>query len=140
MAAEPIRIEQWTSAAICHKLAPNGSERLAIGRKLAGERLVFVEAVRDELRQPHSVEQTASEASRERIASTREQRQACPERVAAGRARVVGQCVEEYVGQGMAGEIVLVRKLFHEDEAGPGGGPPRRLPHPRRPPHPPPPP
>src|SRR5262249_56308457 len=91
VAAEPIRIEQHASVTMIRELAPNGSQQLAIGSELAGERLVFLEAAGDELGQSDGVQQTASHASRECIAPAGEQRQTHKERIAAGRVRVVGQ-------------------------------------------------
>ena len=70
----------------------------------------------DQLRQADRVQQAGRHAPGEGASPLREHREPHPERIAGRRAGVVGQGVQEQVGRGEPGEVVLARAAPREDQ------------------------
>src|SRR6266849_9033112 len=70
IAAKAIDVEQRAGGVIGFQLASDGSEQLAIGRELEGQRFVFFEAIGDEVGQAGRVQEAASDPPRKCRTST----------------------------------------------------------------------
>ncbi len=68
--AEPFGVEQRTLEAIRRELAPDRLQQGRFGGELERQRLVFLEILRDELRQPCGVEQARPDPARKRGSRT----------------------------------------------------------------------
>ena len=109
-------VENRRRFSVLRKAPLEAGEAFRLGRKRIGERLVFLEARRDELRQPDIAQQAAGDPRLQAPAGARDDRQARPQCVARGAVRVPGKCVEEEIGSAQAREILRPRNAVGEDE------------------------
>ena len=78
---------------------------------------VVVERGRDKLRQAGRVQQARTDAARERLARTGQQRNAGPERVASRRVRSVRKRVERKVGAAQPRDVRFLRRMRSEEKS-----------------------
>src|SRR5712691_8122467 len=109
MPTEPVVVEQRTRGAILRELAPDRLQQGRFGGELERQRLVFMQTIRDKLRQPCRVEQARADPAGERIALASQYRQAGPQRVGGRRMRIVGQCIEIEVCSALASQMIRQR-------------------------------
>src|SRR5262249_36417254 len=116
VAAQSIRVEQWTCLAIAVEFLPYRGNQRAIGRELQGQSFVFVETASDEFRQADGTEQARSHAADETLSYAGEHRQPDPKRVARRGMRIHRKIVEEEVGQAVARQMLGYLRFWREHE------------------------
>ena len=103
---EPIRIEQRISETVGFKLATDGGELRRRKGEFQRERLIFLEIAAHELRQSDGVQQACRCPTRERFAQASGHRKPRPERVARRAMGIVGERIEEQIGQPLARQML----------------------------------
>src|SRR6266567_7798293 len=93
------RIEQGRSVAVAQQLRPYLGERLRIARQRQGLRFVRGSSRRNQARQAHGVQGACGGPSGEAIAQLGQQGNAGPQRIAGGGVSIVGERVQEQIGQ-----------------------------------------
>ena len=99
-------VEQRQVAPVVPELIANLGQGFADVGPAHGHFFAICRVVHCQLGQAHGVEQAGRHARGEAAASLGEQRQAHPQRVAAGGVRAIRKGVEKHIGQGQPGQVL----------------------------------
>src|SRR5438034_2503552 len=112
-----VGVKEWPAFSVAGKLLPDFPQPCRVTRQLQGQRLVLVERVGNQFRQPDRAQQACRHPSRERRSHAGKYRQSCPQGIAGRGVRVVGQGIQEQVREPMPRQVMFGRDPGGKDQS-----------------------